>query len=226
MKRWLLLLLIVAAAFAFVVVPFFLIQPFKPQTERGLAVGYEVRRFAPWATVALAVVALVLVARMWRASRRWWAKALMVLLLVPVAASVLGVAAERLRGDVQAARRARVRARRRRWTTSATRTWCSPSSRRRARRVPRPADGLSPHRRGHGRRRADRRHLLNALSHRSGVGDDGRRAGADFRLCGHQQPELHHARRRDRLVVAAGLRRVHLRAAEGQAAEARSTTTS
>ena len=88
MRRWLLLLLIVAAALAFVVVPVYLIWPFRPQTETGLAVGYEVRRLAPWATVALALAALVLVARMWRASRRWWAKALMVLLLAPVGATV------------------------------------------------------------------------------------------------------------------------------------------
>ena len=88
MRRWLLLLLIIAAAIAFVVVPVLLIQPFKPQTGRALAVGYEVKRLAPWATVALAVAGLVLVARMWRASRRWWAKAVMVLLLVPVPASV------------------------------------------------------------------------------------------------------------------------------------------
>src|SRR5215213_446394 len=88
MKRWLLLLLIVAAAVAFVVVPVFLIQPFRPQTETGLALGYEVRRFAPWGTVALALVALLLVVRTWRASRRWWAKALLILLLLPVGASV------------------------------------------------------------------------------------------------------------------------------------------
>jgi hypothetical protein len=88
MKRWLLLLLIIAASLAFVVVPVFLIQPFRPQTEGGLAVGYEVRRFAPWATIALALFALMLVARMWRATRRWWAKALSVLLLLPVGASV------------------------------------------------------------------------------------------------------------------------------------------
>ena len=88
MRRWFLLFLIVAAAVAFVVVPVYLIQPFRPQTERGLAAGYEVRRFAPWATLALTLVALVLVARMWRASRRWWAKALMVLLLLPAAATV------------------------------------------------------------------------------------------------------------------------------------------
>src|SRR5215213_7540362 len=88
MKRWLLLLLIILAAFAFVVVPLYLIQPFKPQTSRALAVGYEVKRRAPWATIALGLGGLVLVARMWRASRRWWAKALMVLLLVPLAASM------------------------------------------------------------------------------------------------------------------------------------------
>ena len=88
MRRWLLLLLIVAAAVAFVVVPVILIQPFRPQTETGLAAGYYVRGLAPWATVALAVAGLVLVARMWRASRRWWAKALMVLLLLPAAATV------------------------------------------------------------------------------------------------------------------------------------------
>ena len=88
MKRWLLLFLIIALAFAFVVVPLFLIQPFKPQTPRALSVGYEVKRLAPWATIALALAALVLVARMWRASRRWWARALMDLLLVPVAGSV------------------------------------------------------------------------------------------------------------------------------------------
>jgi hypothetical protein len=87
MKRWLLLLLIVAAAVAFVVVPVFLIQPFKPQTARALAIGYEVRRLAPWATLALVVGALVLVWRMWRGSR-WWTKAALVVLLIPVAASV------------------------------------------------------------------------------------------------------------------------------------------
>lgn len=87
MKRWLLLLLIVAASAALVVVPVMLIQPFKPQTERSLAVGYALKSWAPWATVALAALALFLVARAWRGSR-WWAKAALVLLFVPVAASV------------------------------------------------------------------------------------------------------------------------------------------
>lgn len=88
MKRWLLLLSVAAAAVAFVAAPFYLIHPFRPQTETGLALGYEVRRLAPWATIALAAVALLLVARMWRASRSRWAKALMALLLLPVGAAV------------------------------------------------------------------------------------------------------------------------------------------
>jgi hypothetical protein len=87
MKRWLLLLLIIAAALALVVVPVVLIQPFKPQTETSLAVGYALKSWAPWATVALAAVALFLVSRMWRGSR-WWTKAALVLLFVPIVASV------------------------------------------------------------------------------------------------------------------------------------------
>jgi hypothetical protein len=87
MKRWLLLLLIIASALALVAVPVFLIQPFKPQTERSLAVGYALKSWAPLATVALAVAWLFLASRMWRGSR-WWAKAALVLLFVPVAASV------------------------------------------------------------------------------------------------------------------------------------------
>jgi hypothetical protein len=87
MKRWLPLLLIVAAAAALVVVPVFLIQPFKAQTAKSLEVGYAVKSWAPWATVALAAAGLWLVARMWRGSR-WWAKAALVVLFVPLAASV------------------------------------------------------------------------------------------------------------------------------------------
>jgi len=87
MKRWLLLLLIVAAAAALVVVPVFLIQPFKAQTARSLEVGYAFKNAAPWATVVLAAAGLWVVARAWRGSRRL-TKAALVVLLLPVAASV------------------------------------------------------------------------------------------------------------------------------------------
>jgi hypothetical protein len=88
MKRWLALILLVPLALALVVVPVMLIQPFKPQTPRTLEVGYELRRFAPWVTILLTVVSLALVFKIWRGSRRWWAKALAVVLFLPVAASV------------------------------------------------------------------------------------------------------------------------------------------
>jgi Protein of unknown function (DUF3179) len=88
MNRWLALILLVVLSLAFVVVPVYLIQPFKPQTARALEVGYEVKRLAPWLTAVAALAGLAVVVWIWRGSRRWWAKALAVVLFVPVAASV------------------------------------------------------------------------------------------------------------------------------------------
>jgi Protein of unknown function (DUF3179) len=88
MRRWLALLLLTLAAVAFVAVPVWLIQPFSPQTPRGLEVGYLLRRWSPVATLALAAGGLALVVWLWRDSRRWWARGLMLLLLVPVFAAV------------------------------------------------------------------------------------------------------------------------------------------
>lgn len=88
MKRWLALILLVALSLAFVAAPVYLIQPFKPQTARALEVGYEVKRLAPWLTVVAALAGLAVVVWIWRGSRRRWAKALAVVLFVPVAASV------------------------------------------------------------------------------------------------------------------------------------------
>jgi hypothetical protein len=87
MKRWLALILLVLVALAFVAAPVLLIQPFRPQTARALEVGYELRRFAPWVTLAAALAALALAASLWRDRRRWWSKALVFVLLAPVAAS-------------------------------------------------------------------------------------------------------------------------------------------
>jgi len=42
---------------------------------------------------------------------------------------------------------------------------------------------------------------LNAMSHRSGVGDTRYKSHLEVPSCGDKQPELHHAGRRDRLVV-------------------------
>ncbi len=84
MKRWLALLLVVIAAVAFVVVPVYLIFPFRPQTPRALEIGYALRRWSPVMTLAAVALGLTLVVLIWRHSRRWWARAFAVILLLPV----------------------------------------------------------------------------------------------------------------------------------------------
>lgn len=87
MKRWLALCLVVAAAVAFVAIPVWLIQPFAAQTERSLTVSYVLRGWSPLVTLVAFLLASALVVWLWRDARRWWRKALLVALLVPVAAS-------------------------------------------------------------------------------------------------------------------------------------------
>lgn len=82
---WLALVAVVAACFAWVFVPVWLIQPFKAQTARGLELSYALRSWSPVVTVAAALIALALAAYLWRGGR-WWSKAATVALLVPVAA--------------------------------------------------------------------------------------------------------------------------------------------
>jgi hypothetical protein len=87
MKRWLLLLAVALVALALVIVPVWLIQPFSPQTPRALSVGYALRTWSPLATLAAAILSLALAFSLWRSTRRWWAKAVLVVLLVPVLAA-------------------------------------------------------------------------------------------------------------------------------------------
>ena len=85
---WLLLLLVVAAALAIVIIPVWIIRPFSAQTPNGLRTGYLLRTWSPAVTVAAAIVTLGLVIFLWRRTRRWWSKALLLivlaLVLVPV----------------------------------------------------------------------------------------------------------------------------------------------
>ena len=84
---WLILLLIILAAFAIVFIPVWIIQPFKPQTNRGVEVSYLLRRVSPWITLVALGVGLLLAFKLWRDSRRWWKKALLVVILIPLLAS-------------------------------------------------------------------------------------------------------------------------------------------
>ena len=84
---WLLLLGLMLLAFAIVFLPVWIIQPFKPQTARGVEVSYALRRFSPWITLVALGLGVFLIAKLWRGSRRWWKKALLVVILVPLLAT-------------------------------------------------------------------------------------------------------------------------------------------
>ena len=84
-KFWLLLLLVLGIAFAVVAIPVYLIMPFKPQTERALAISYALKSWAPVLTIIAAIAVLALVVRLWRGAR-WWRRAILVvafLLILP-----------------------------------------------------------------------------------------------------------------------------------------------
>jgi hypothetical protein len=84
---WLALLVVVIAALAVIAAPVLIIQPFKPQTSSGLAVSYALRSWSPLLTVTALVISLTLVLWLWRGSRRWLAKTVLIILLLPVIAA-------------------------------------------------------------------------------------------------------------------------------------------
>lgn len=71
---WLLLLFVVAATLAVVIIPALIIQPFKPQTTRGVALSYSLRSWSPLATIIGTVLALALGAYLVRGRKRLWLK--------------------------------------------------------------------------------------------------------------------------------------------------------
>ena len=79
---WLVLPALVLASVALVAIPVFLIQPFRPQTERALEVSFILRQWSPLGTIIALVAATGLVIWGWRRARRWWRKTLMILLLL------------------------------------------------------------------------------------------------------------------------------------------------
>jgi hypothetical protein len=84
---WIFLLVTALVALVIVLAPVWIIQPFKPQSARGLEVSYAMRRWSPLVTVVAVAFSSFLVVRLWRGSRRWWKKALLVIVLVPLLAS-------------------------------------------------------------------------------------------------------------------------------------------
>lgn len=70
-----------------VFIPVWLIQPFRPQTERGLELSYVLRRWSPLVTLIATAGALALLLWLWRGARRWWRKALLITAVVPLLAA-------------------------------------------------------------------------------------------------------------------------------------------
>ena len=80
---WLLLLVLVITVVVIVLTPVYLIMPFKAQTPRAMEVSYFMRRWSPWVTVLGSLAILTLTIGLWFGGR-WWSRALLVLLLLPV----------------------------------------------------------------------------------------------------------------------------------------------
>jgi len=77
---WLTLLLIAAALLAMIVIPVYLIMPFKSQTPRALDLAFHLKRWSPLATLAGLVATVGLAFYLWR-SGRWFKRTVLVLLI-------------------------------------------------------------------------------------------------------------------------------------------------
>jgi hypothetical protein len=80
--NWFLLIIIAITAFAVVAIPVYLIQPFAPQTERGIEISYSFKSWSPILTVIFAIIALFLSIVIWRNSKRWFTNIPLILPLV------------------------------------------------------------------------------------------------------------------------------------------------
>jgi hypothetical protein len=84
---WWLLLGLLLLSFAMVFIPVWLIQPFKPQTPRGVALSHSLKTISPWVTFTALALALFIAGKLWRGPRRWLKRALLVVILIPMLAA-------------------------------------------------------------------------------------------------------------------------------------------
>jgi hypothetical protein len=80
---WSLLLIVAALALAVVIVPALVIQPFRPQSPRGLEISFLLKRLAPVLTIGALLAGLMLAMKLWRGAR-WSRLFLIVLILLPL----------------------------------------------------------------------------------------------------------------------------------------------
>ena len=78
---WLVLLGIATLVAAIVIIPVWLIQPFAPQTARGLTLSYYLRSWSPILTVVFSIAAIALSIFLWTRSKHWYGKIPLILAL-------------------------------------------------------------------------------------------------------------------------------------------------
>ena len=83
----LLILLLVLLTAAAVVIPLFVIRPFKAQTPEGIALAFTLRRWAPLGTLLAAAAVLALTVWLWRGASRWGRAGFVLAFLLIAAAS-------------------------------------------------------------------------------------------------------------------------------------------
>jgi MFS-type transporter involved in bile tolerance (Atg22 family) len=81
---WLVLLLLAAVMLAMIVIPVYLIMPFKSQTPRAIDIAFTLKRWSPMATLFGVIITVALAVYVWRGARRF--KRTMLVLLVALAA--------------------------------------------------------------------------------------------------------------------------------------------
>jgi Protein of unknown function (DUF3179) len=81
---WLVLWLLAAAMLAMIVIPVYLIMPFKSQTPRALDISFQLKRWSPLATALGLCATVALTVYLWRSGR--WFKRTALVLLVALAA--------------------------------------------------------------------------------------------------------------------------------------------
>jgi uncharacterized BrkB/YihY/UPF0761 family membrane protein len=84
---WVALLSLALIGLAIVMIPVWIVQPFKPQTNSGLKLSYALRSWSPLVTLIAATAALILVIWLFPGARRWWRKAALVVIVLPLLAA-------------------------------------------------------------------------------------------------------------------------------------------
>jgi len=81
---WVSIFVIVLSIIAIVAIPIWLIQPFAAQTQQSIDISYLFRSWSPTVTLVACAALLFLVFYIWSNSRRWFAKAALILPLLIV----------------------------------------------------------------------------------------------------------------------------------------------